>query len=333
MNDRVGVAFLGAGTVAEMHGRGVGAVGNAELVGAYDVDPAKARSLTAKFGGRVFESLEQLLAAPEVDAVHVLTPVKHHLSQATACLERGKHVLLEKPIAHSHADIAQLKQSAERAGRVCMPAHNYIYAPSLRRAKRLIEAGKLGQVASLWILYNIFHPEEVARHYGGVLREVCTHHAYSLLYLLGRPQRITATASRVHRGRLTCEEQALVVCEMETGAIATLWASFAADDPTNDPWSVVYKVLGTNGGVNYSWNEAQFRDNGGPAWGMACYEETFVAEIDYFINRCVLAGDEPLSTLDDAADALSILMAAERFLAAPGRPEPVVYGKLPESNA
>lgn len=337
MSDRVGVAFLGAGTVAEMHGRGISAVGNAHLVGAYDVDPAKARALTAKFGGRVFESIDQLLSAPEVDAVHVLTPVEHHLSHALACLERGKHVLLEKPVAQSHAEIKQLKQAAEQAGRICMPAHNYIYAPSLRRAKRLIEAGKLGRIASLWILYNIFHSEEVARIYGGVLRAVCTHHAYSLLYLLGRPLRITATASRVHGAETKraeqaegqteerAEEQAMLVCEMEAGAIATLWASFAADDPTNDPWSVVYKVLGTNGGVNYSWNEAQFQDNGGPAWGMACYEETFIGEIDYFINRCVLAGEPPLSTLDDAADALSILMAAERFLAAPGKPESVAY--------
>jgi predicted dehydrogenase len=341
MSDRVSVAFLGAGTVAEMHGRGVSAVGNAQLVGVYDVDPAKARALTAKFGGRVFESIDQLLSNLAVNAVHVLTPVEHHLSHALACLERGKHVLLEKPIAQSHAEIEQLKQAAARAGRICMPAHNYIYAPSLRRAKRLIEAGKLGSIASLWILYNIYHPEEVARIYGGVLRAVCTHHAYSLLYLLGRPQHITATASCVHRGELTseeqakeqAEEQASLVCEMAHGAIATLWASFAADDPTNDPWSVVYKVLGTNGGVNYSWNEAQFRDNGGPAWGMACYEETFIEEIDYFINRCVLAGEPPLSTLDDAADALSILMAAERFLAAPGRPESVNYEQRGHATA
>jgi predicted dehydrogenase len=341
MNGRVGVAFLGAGTVAEMHGRGVSAVGNAQLAGVYDVDQAKARALTAKFGGRVFESrvfksIDELLSAPEVDAVHVLTPVEHHLSHALACLEHGKHVLLEKPIAQSHAEIAQLKQAAARAGRICMPAHNYIYAPSLRRAKRLIEAGKLGSIASLWILYNIYHPEEVARIYGGVLRAVCTHHAYSLLYLLGRPQRITATVSRVHKGQLKgeeqnqkqSEEQAMVVCEMAGGAIATLWASFAANDPTNDPWSVVYKMLGTNGGVNYSWNEAQFRDNGGPAWGMACYEETFLEEIDYFVNRCVLAGEQPLSTLDDAADALSILIAAERFLAATGKQESVTYEQL-----
>lgn len=329
MSNQVGLAFLGAGTVAEMHGRGVGAVPNARLVGAYDVDPAKARALTAKFGGRVFESVEQVLACPEVDAVHVLTPADHHVPHAVASLQAGKHVLLEKPVARTHAEIAQLQAVAAEAGRICMPAHNYIYAPSLRRARRLLDAGKLGKVASLWILYNIFHSEEVAAIYGGVLRAVCTHHAYSLLYLLGRPQRITATASRVHRGNLTCEEQTMIVCEMPDGAIANLWTSFAADDTTNDPWTVVYKILGTNGGINYSWNEAGFKDTGGPAWGMCCYEETFVNEIDYFVNRCVLAGEQPLSTLSDAADALSILMSAERFLAKSDSHETVDYRRSP----
>jgi predicted dehydrogenase len=136
------------------------------------------------------------------------------------------------------------------------------------RAKRLIESGKLGKIASLWILYNIFHSERAATVYGGVLRAVCTHHAYSVLYLLGRPRKVTAVASRVRDQIAGCEEQAMVVCELEDGAIANLWSSFAVDDPTNDPWSVVYKILGINGGVSYSWNEAQFTDNGGPARGM-----------------------------------------------------------------
>ncbi len=325
MDDSVGVAFIGAGTVAEMHGRGVAVVPNARLIGAYDVDPVKARAITAKFGGQVFDSLQQVLASPDVDAVHVLTPVAHHVPDAITSLEAGKHVLLEKPVAQTHAEIAGLKAAAAQAGRVCMPAHNYIYAPSIRRAKRLLETGKLGKVASLWILYNIFHAEDVAATYGGVLRAVCTHHAYSLLYLLGRPRRITATTSRIQQGNLTCEEQAMIVCEMDNGAIANLWTSFAADDPTNDPWTVIYKILGTNGGISYSWNEAQFKDNGGPAWGMSCYEETFTEEIDYFINRCVLAAEPPLSSLSDAADALSILMAAERFLSIAKARETIAY--------
>lgn len=317
MQDKVGIALLGAGTVAEMHGRGLAAVSNARLIGVYDPNRRKAKAITEKFGGRVFDDQQQLLTDPSVDAVHVLTPAQHHVSCAVESLKADKHVLLEKPVAETLEDIALLKTVAQQANRVCMPAHNYIYVPSIRRAKRLLEASKLGEIASLWILYNIYHPEQIAAAYGGVLRAVCNHHAYSLLYLLGRPRRVMAMASRVHYKELTCEDQAMIVCEMENGATANLWCSFAANDPTSDPWSVLYKILGTKGGVSYSWNEAQFTDEGGPAWGMPCYEEGFIGEIDHFINHCVLNGEPPLSTLDDAADALRILMAAERSIAKP----------------
>lgn len=325
MRKQIGIAFAGAGIVAEMHGRGVAANVNATLIGAYDPDVTKAEAITKKFGGRVFLSLQDLLGDPQVDAVHVLTPTKHHVSTALASLNAGKHVLIEKPVAESKEEIASLQEAAKRSGRVCMPGHNYIYVPSLQRAKRLVQDGKLGKIASLWILYNIFHPEEVASIYGGVLRAVCMHHAYSLLYLLGRPRRLSSMTSRVHYENLQCEDQAMITCEMPDGALANLWCSFAANDPTNDPWTVIYKILGTKGAVNYSWNEAQFEDHGGPAWGMPCYEEGFIEEIEYFVAHCILEGKSPLSTLDDAADALSILEAAERSAQSVSTFENVIY--------
>lgn len=247
------------------------------------------------------------------------------MATALASLSAGKHVLVEKPVAESKEDIARLQEAAQRSGRVCMPAHNYIYVPSLQRAKRLVQNGKLGKIASLWILYNIFHSEDVAAIYGGVLRAVCMHHAYSLLYLLGQPRRLTSMTSRVHYQHLQCEDQAMITCEMPDGALANLWCSFAANDPTNDPWTVIYKILGTTGAINYSWNEAQFEDHGGPAWGMPCYEEGFIEEIEYFISRCILEGESPLSSLDDAADALSILEAAERSALGASTFETVIY--------
>lgn len=313
----INVAFIGAGTVAEMHGRGVAAASNASFIGAYDLNRKRAEAITTKFGGRVFDSLQQVLAEPGVDAVHVLTPVDHHVPVAIESLKAGKHVLLEKPVAETLEEIALLKAAAQQANRVCMPAHNYIYVPSIRRAKRLLQEGRLGDIGSLWIIYNIFHSEQTAAAYGGVLRAVCNHHAYSVIYLLGRPRRVMAMTSRVHYEKLTCEDQAMIVCEMENGSIANLWSSFAINDPTSDPWTVLYKILGTNGGISYSWNEAQFKDEGGPAWGMPCYEEGFIEEIDHFINHCVSGGEQPLSTLDDAADALRILMAAERSASKP----------------
>ena len=79
---------------------------------------------------------------------------------------------------------------------------------------------------------------------------------------------------------------------MPGGALAHLWCSLAVNDPTNDPWTVIYKVLGTNGGLSYSWNEAQFDDKAarsrmhGAALG---YEDGFRGEIPTFSSIMPLA--------------------------------------------
>jgi predicted dehydrogenase len=309
----IGTAFIGAGLVAHMHARAVHACDGAKLIGAYDNDSTRAKALVRQYGGRAYRHLDELLADPHVEAVHVLMPPAGHVAAGLAALKAGKHVLVEKPVANKVGDVLKLKHAAAKHGRVCMPAHNYIYVPSLRRAKRLIEAGKLGRIASFWMLYNMFHSEELIRKYGGIFRVVMTHHAYSLLYLLGRPIRLTAMAfPGVHYKKLKCEGQASITCEMPGGVIANLWASFSGKDLTNDPWNVVYKVLGTKGGVCYSWNEAQFEDATGPGFGLPGYEDGFHGEVDHFINRCIRRGEPPLSSLDDAVDALRIIEAAER---------------------
>lgn len=312
-SEEIGVAFVGAGIVAEMHGRGLAATPGVRLMGVHDPAIAKAKKISTRFGGRIYKRLEDVLTDDAIKAVHVLTSTKEHVSVALKAMRAGKHVLIEKPVAATVREIEQLQAAAERYGRVCMPAHNYIYVPSLNRAKRLIAGEKLGEIAALWILYNIFHSDKIAAQCGnGVLRAICIHHAYSLLYLLGKPARVSATVTNVVHKKLRFEDQASITCEMPDGAVAHLWCSFAVDDPTNDPWTVLYKILGTRGGITYSWNEAQFDDSGGPAWGLPCYEDGFRGEIDHFINHAIRRGEKPLSTLDDAADALRIIEAAEK---------------------
>jgi hypothetical protein len=71
------------------------------------------------------------------------------------------------------------------------------------------------------------------------------------------------------------EDQVMLVCEMPDGALANLWVSFAASDRTSDPWTVLYKVLGTSGGANFTWNDALVDDDGGPAWGFTNYVDSF----------------------------------------------------------
>ncbi|HZZ60097.1 MAG TPA: Gfo/Idh/MocA family oxidoreductase [Roseiarcus sp.] len=324
----VGVGVIGAGIVSELYAQAIERGAPARFVGVYDPDRARSEALARRLGGRPFDSRDALLADREVEACLILSPNHAHVDDALTCLGVHKHVLVEKPIAETHEAVEALAQAARRSARVCMPAHNYIYNPSLQRARRLLEEKRFGTVASYWILYNIFHAEEVAKHYGGVLREVAVHHAYSLLYLAGRPLNVSARTSRVHYETLEAEDQVALCCEMPGGALANLWVSFAASDPTSDPWTVVYKILGEKGGVSFTWNDAIFADAGGPAWGVVNYVDSFHDQLTHFLDSVIPGRAAPLSTLQDAADALAIVAAAESSVENHGAAVPIDYRAL-----
>jgi predicted dehydrogenase len=324
----IGIGFIGAGIVSELYAQAIERGAPAHCIGVYDPDHGKSKALAQRLNGRTFSSRDELLAAPGLEACLVISPNHDHVDDALACLDAGKHVMVEKPVAESHDAIVALADASRRAKRICMPAHNYIYNPSLQRARRLLAEKRFGTVASYWILYNIFHAEEVARRYGGVLREVAVHHAYSLLYLGGRPVSVCARSSRVHYESLEAEDQVALCCEMPDGALANLWVSFAVSDPTSDPWTVVYKILGTKGGISFTWNDAIFPDAGGPAWGVVNYVDSFHDQLTHFVEQVIPGRADPLSTLQDAADALAIIAAAEASLKQRGAASTIEYRAL-----
>lgn len=325
-DEPLGIAFVGAGNVTSgPYDQAVARCDAARLVAVYDPETERARDLAQRHGADAVDSLEELLADPRVGAVVVGAPTAHQAPIALACLEAGKHVLIEKPVSETAEQIDAMIAAADARGLVAMPAHNFIHQATLAKARAAVEQGRFGTLASVWVLYNVFHPEEVAARYVGVLRQIGTHLAYSLLYLVGRPLTVAATAGSAHYEQLQLEDQVMLTCELPDGALANLWASFAASDPTSDPWTVVYKLLGTKGGLTYSWNEAQFEDDRGPAWGIPSYMDGFATELDFFVREAIGAGRPPRSTLQDARDALHILEAAERSLAADGARQTIDY--------
>ena len=318
--DGYGVAFAGTGGVAEMHAQGFRrfAADYGHLVGAFSRTAENREAFAAKHGIKSYESLDALLADPAVDAVGVLTPAAAHIDTAIACLEAGKHVMCEKPLGYTIADLERMRQAADKSEGLFMPGHNYIYPPAIRRAKEHMDEGRLGKISSVWMIYNMQHPLSIQGVERLVTLELATHHVYTMLYLLGRPSRINAVTSSAYFDKIP--DQVMIVGEFPSGAIANLWGCFAANDPTSDPWTVVYKVLGTEGGVSYSWNEgstnlAPFTDLGptdGLGWDKPTYPDSFGHAWAHLLNRCLDKGEAPLSTLDDAFDSLRIVEAVER---------------------
>ena len=310
---RVGIGMIGAGDVSLLHAEGIRKTPSADLVGLWNRTAERADERAKEFGCSRFSTPEELVASPEVDAVFVLTNLETHLQYTLLALEAGKHVLVEKPVGTTVQEIEQMKAAAGKANRICMPGHNYLYESSVMRSRELIENNELGRLVSIYVMYNIHHPEAVAKRYPGVIRQILTHNAYILLYLGGVPRRLSAFKANLHYEEIPQEDIAMVNLELENGALAHLCASFAADDHSSDPWTVVVKVIGTAGATRYSYRDwVEIKPGIVHSQTYTAYRESIANEVRFFVDECVRGGKAPLSTLDDAIVAQRMIEACER---------------------
>jgi predicted dehydrogenase len=101
MTREIRFAFIGTGGVAMLHAEAMRRVDNARLVGAWSPTPEHVAIFTTTQGIRAYRSLDELLDDRAIEAVAVLTAADSHFDLALKCLEAGKHVLVEKPVARS----------------------------------------------------------------------------------------------------------------------------------------------------------------------------------------------------------------------------------------
>src|SRR3954463_2152823 len=94
----------------------------------------------------VTQSYAEVLSDPRVDAVVLATPVSTHYPFAKQALQAGKHVLVEKPLAQSGAQVLDLIDLAERVGKSLMVDHTFLYTGAVRRMKAMVESGEMGKL-------------------------------------------------------------------------------------------------------------------------------------------------------------------------------------------
>jgi predicted dehydrogenase len=146
----IGIAVVGAGYWGPNLVRNAQATPQLRLRHLCDLDVQRARAVLGPYSTvPVTASLGDVLADPAVDAVAIATPAATHLEVALAALEAGKHVLVEKPLASSHADGAKLVATAAERGLVLMLDHTYVYTPAVQRLRSLIHSGELGDLQYL----------------------------------------------------------------------------------------------------------------------------------------------------------------------------------------
>jgi len=132
---RVGV--IGTGHMGTIHTRALSRLAEADLVGVYDSDREKAREIAGRYGTRAFGNIEDLLR--EAEAVVVATPTNTHLEVCLMALERGLHVLVEKPLAHDLASGEAIVAKANEKGLTLAVGYVERFNPGLLAASEYIE--------------------------------------------------------------------------------------------------------------------------------------------------------------------------------------------------
>jgi predicted dehydrogenase len=136
----VGVGFIGAAHVEALRRLGVGVAG---VVGS---TPERARAKAEATGlDTVYDSVEEMAAAPDIDVIHIASPNYAHADQVRTVLDAGKHVVCEKPLALNSEDTADLVMRAHASGLVNAVCFNIRFYPANHQAMAMVASGAIGE--------------------------------------------------------------------------------------------------------------------------------------------------------------------------------------------
>lgn len=195
--DPPGAALIGGGFIGPVHAEALRRIG-VPVVGLLGSSPERARALAARLGiARVYRDLEELLADPAASAVHVASPNRAHFEQARRCLEAGKHVVCEKPLATTSEEAAELvRLAASRPSQAAAVNYNVRFYPLAIEMRERVRRGDLGRILSVtgsytqdWLLYPTDYNWRVEPDGGSNLRAVAdigTHWMDLARHVVGR---------------------------------------------------------------------------------------------------------------------------------------------------
>ena len=141
------VAVIGAGYWGPNLVRNLNEAPGAEPVAVADLSKERLDAIHKRFPAvRVTTDHTELFNDKNIDAVAIATPVNTHRKLAEQALAAGKHVFVEKPLAATSVDAEAMVRAAEKAGRILMVGHTFVYNPAVVTVRGLIESGELGRI-------------------------------------------------------------------------------------------------------------------------------------------------------------------------------------------
>jgi 2-hydroxy-4-carboxymuconate semialdehyde hemiacetal dehydrogenase len=230
------IALAGAGAFGEKHLDGLKNINGVEVTSLVGRRLEPTQAIADKYGiGHVTTDLADSLAREDVDAVILCTPTQMHAEQALQCMDAGKHVQVEIPLADSLADARAVEAKQRETGLVCMVGHTRRFNPSHQWVHKRIVAGELNvQQMDVQTYFfrrkNINAKGEPRSWTDHLLWHHAAHTVDLFAYQAGRIVQANAIQGPKHP-ELGIAMDMSIQLKSETGAICTLSLSFNNDGP------------------------------------------------------------------------------------------------------
>jgi predicted dehydrogenase len=311
--------LVGAGAIAQTYAQAFARSEHLALAAVADCRLPAAKALADATGAIPFPTAEAMSDEMELDAVIVCTPPSTHREICCELLDRGLHVLCEKPLAIDAASARAMIAAAEARRLVFTMASKFRYVADVAQAKALIAAGDVGEVV---LFENVFtgridmsgrwnSDPKIAG--GGVLIDNGTHSVDITRYFLGELAEVQAMEG--HRIQdLPVEDTAKMFVRSRAGVLASIDLSWSVSKEI--PYFIA--VYGSKGAIIVGWRESKYRRTGDADWTLfgSGYDkvEAFRRQLENFASAA--RGRESLVvTPKDALASVKVIEAAYRSLA------------------
>lgn len=317
----VRVALVGAGRMAQTHARALAFVRGLEIHAIADVVPENAASFAEPLGVPV-QTYDEVLAAPDIDAVLVTTPTPTHAALIERAAESGKHIFVEKPVAATLEEAEHVVKVIARTGVQCQVGFQRRFDPAYAEAKRAIQAGELG---SIFTFRGVSRdptppPVEFLKSSGGLMVDLGIHDLDTMRFLVGEVAEVRAVGSSAQMPELTAYglfDSAVATVKFEGGALGTLELGLH----TPYGYDIRAEVLGERGRLHLEMDSplhlTRFTQAGGAKRLAQNFEERFfwayVAELAAFA-RNLREGQPVFPDAADATQTLRLALAAQQAL-------------------
>jgi predicted dehydrogenase len=329
-NLKVRVGLVGCGNIGlRAHLRTCLQLPETEVVAVCDIVEERAQEAAGQSGARPYTDYRQLLEQKDLDMVIVATPNDLHAEMTIAAAEAGKHVLCEKPMAHTLSAAEAMIEAAKTAGVKVMIGQTRHFDHRYVSIKEQLDAGKVGR--PVFIRHSArqflpFPPDgwqwDPARG-GGVFLNISIHATDLFRWFFGEDAVEVFTVAKSVRESARaagCYDHAFITCKFEGGGVGFTEPSWVYPGDFGGTLYAQLDVVGTAGKIQYADKDTNplLTYTAGKGHELARYfrfmsttEYAFEEEIRHFA-RCVLEDREPIISLQHARAALEITLAAQR---------------------